>query len=121
MHSQVQRQLEKILWQKQLGTLKRVTLELGGKSPNLVFEDADIDAAVDGSLFGIFNNSGQSCEARSRLYVHEDIYDEFMSKFVEKIKRLQLGDPFDKGTHVGAIIDQDQLDTIDGVCSICNR
>lgn len=94
-------------------SLKRVTLELGGKSPSLVFEDADIDAAVDGSLFGIFYNSGQSCEARSRLYIHEDIYDEFMSKFVEKTKKLQLGNPFDKGTHVGAIIDQGQLDTID--------
>ncbi|MEK4027910.1 MULTISPECIES: aldehyde dehydrogenase family protein [Bacillaceae] len=95
-------------------TLKRVTLELGGKSPNLVFADADIDAAVDGSLFGIFYNSGQSCEARSRLYVHEDIYDEFVSKFVEKAKSIKLGDPFDKGTHMGAIIDQGQLDTIDG-------
>lgn len=95
-------------------TLKRVTLELGGKSPNLVFEDADIDAAVDGSLFGIFYNSGQSCEARSRLYVHEAIYDEFVTKFVEKTKKLVLGNPFDKGTHVGAIIDQGQLDVIDG-------
>ncbi len=95
-------------------SLKRVTLELGGKSPSIVFSDADIDAAVDGSLFGIFYNSGQSCEARSRLYVQEDIYDEFMSKFVEKTKRLQLGNPFDKGTHVGAIIDQTQLDTING-------
>ncbi|MED3562839.1 aldehyde dehydrogenase family protein [Bacillus xiapuensis] len=95
-------------------TLKRVTLELGGKSPNLVFEDADIDAAVDGSLFGIFYNSGQSCEARSRLYVHEDIYDEFITKFVEKTKKLVLANPFDKGTHMGAIIDQDQLNVIDG-------
>ncbi|MBM7649142.1 aldehyde dehydrogenase (NAD+) [Bacillus ectoiniformans] len=95
-------------------TLKRVTLELGGKSPNLVFEDADVDAAVDGSLFGIFYNTGQSCEARSRLYVHEDIYDEFVEKFVEKTKKLQLGDPFDKSTHVGSIIDQGQLDVIDG-------
>ncbi len=95
-------------------TLKRVTLELGGKSPSIVFDDADIDAAVDGSLFGIFYNSGQSCEARSRLYVHEDVYEEFMSKFVEKTKKLQLGNPFDKTTHMGAIIDQDQLDTIDG-------
>lgn len=95
-------------------TLKRITLELGGKSPNLVFNDADIDAAVDGSLFGIFYNSGQSCEARSRLYVHEDIYDEFMEKFVAKAKRIKLGDPFDKGTHMGAIINQGQLDVIDG-------
>ncbi|MGG4166667.1 aldehyde dehydrogenase family protein [Rossellomorea vietnamensis] len=95
-------------------TLKRVTLELGGKSPNIVFDDADVDAAVDGSLFGIFYNTGQSCEARSRLYVHEDIYDEFMEKFVEKTKKLKLADPHDKGTHIGAIINQGQLDTIDG-------
>ncbi|MFD3447403.1 aldehyde dehydrogenase family protein [Microbacteriaceae bacterium 4G12] len=95
-------------------TLKRVTLELGGKSPNIVFEDADLDAAVDGSLFGIFYNTGQSCEARSRLYVHEDIYDEFVSKFVEKTKKLVVGNPFDKGTHVGAVIDQGQLDVVDG-------
>ncbi len=94
-------------------TLKRVTLELGGKSPNIVFDDADIDAAVDGSLFGIFYNTGQSCEARSRLYVHENRYDEFLTKFVEKTKRLKLGDPFSKETHVGAIIDQTQLDIID--------
>lgn len=95
-------------------TLKRITLELGGKSPNLVFADADIDAAVDGSLFGIFYNSGQSCEARSRLYVHEDIYEEFMAKFVEKAKSIKLGDPFNKGTHMGALIDQNQLDTVEG-------
>ncbi|WP_042347511.1 aldehyde dehydrogenase family protein [Bacillus massiliigorillae] len=94
-------------------TLKRVTLELGGKSPNIVFADADIDAAVDGSLYGIFYNSGQSCEARSRLYVQEEVYEEFVGKFVEKTKKLQLGNPFDQGTHVGAIIDQNQLNVID--------
>lgn len=102
------------IMEKASQTLKRVTLELGGKSPNLVFEDADIDAAVDGSLYGIFYNSGQSCEARSRLYVHKDIYDEFLEKFVAKTKAIKLGDPFDKGTHMGAIIDQDQLNIIDG-------
>ncbi len=102
------------IMEKASQTLKRVTLELGGKSPNLIFEDADIDAAVDGSLYGIFYNSGQSCEARSRLYVHKDIYNEFLEKFVAKTKAIKLGDPFDKGTHMGAIIDQDQLNTIDG-------
>ncbi|MGE7093996.1 aldehyde dehydrogenase family protein [Lysinibacillus sp. NPDC048646] len=102
------------IMEKASQTLKRVTLELGGKSPNLVFEDADIDAAVDGSLYGIFYNSGQSCEARSRLYVHKDIYDEFLEKFVAKTKAIKLGDPFDKGTHMGAIIDLDQLNVIDG-------
>lgn len=104
----------KDIMRKASETLKRVTLELGGKSPNIVFEDADLDAAVDGSLFGIFYNSGQSCEARSRLYVHEDIYDEFLTNFVEKTKKLVLGNPLDKGTHVGAIIDQGQLNVIDG-------
>jgi aldehyde dehydrogenase (NAD+) len=95
-------------------TLKRVTLELGGKSPSIVFEDADVDAAVAGSLFGIFYNTGQSCEARSRLYVHENVYDEFIEKFVAKTKQLKLGNPFDKETHVGAVISQDQMDVIDG-------
>ena len=104
----------KDIMEKASQTLKRVTLELGGKSPNLVFEDAEIDAAVDGSLFGIFYNTGQSCEARSRLYVHENIYDTFMEKFVEKAKKLSLGNPFAKETHIGAIINQGQLDVIDG-------
>lgn len=95
-------------------TLKRVTLELGGKSPNIVFQDADLDAAVDGSLFGIFYNTGQSCEARSRLYIHETIYDAFMEKFIAKTKQLKLGNPFAKETHVGSIISRSQMEVIDG-------
>ncbi|HWI47069.1 MAG TPA: aldehyde dehydrogenase family protein [Rummeliibacillus sp.] len=104
----------KDIMNKASNTLKRVTLELGGKSPNIVFEDADLDAAVDGSLYGIFYNSGQSCEARSRLYVHENIYEQFVEKFVSKAKKIKLGNPFDKETHMGAIIDKTQLDVIDG-------
>jgi aldehyde dehydrogenase (NAD+) len=104
----------KDIMEKASKTLKRVTLELGGKSPNIIFEDADLDAAVDGALFGIFYNTGQSCEARSRLYVHESIYEQFMEKFVEKTKKLKLGNPFDQGTHVGAIISREQLEIIDG-------
>lgn len=99
---------------KASSTLKRITLELGGKSPNIVFEDADIDGAVVGSLFGIYFNTGQSCEARSRMFVHESVYDEFLEKFVEKTKKLNLGDPFEKTTHVGSIISRDQLEIIDG-------
>ncbi|MUK88672.1 aldehyde dehydrogenase family protein [Ornithinibacillus sp. L9] len=101
------------IMEKASGTLKRLTLELGGKSPNIVFEDADLEAAVPGSLFGIFFNTGQSCEARSRMFVHESIYDEFMEQFVAKTKKLKLGDPFDKGTHVGSIISRSQLEKID--------
>ncbi len=95
-------------------TLKRITLELGGKSPNIVFEDADMEAAVAGSLFGIYFNTGQSCEARSRMFVHESIYEEFMEQFVMKTKKLNLGDPFAKTTHVGSIISREQLKVIEG-------
>ncbi|MFM1654540.1 aldehyde dehydrogenase family protein [Brevibacillus sp. B_LB10_24] len=94
-------------------TLKRVTLELGGKSPSIVFDDCDLEGAVDGSLYGIFYNTGQSCEARSRLFVHEKIYDQFMEKFVEKAKRLRVGDPFAEGTHMGAVISAAHEQVID--------
>lgn len=95
-------------------TLKRVTLELGGKSANIVFEDANIDEAVDGSLFGIYYNTGQSCEARSRLFVHESIYDEFLQKMIDKADKLKLGNPMSADTHVGAVISEGQWDVIDG-------
>lgn len=99
-------------------TLKRITLELGGKSPNIVFEDCDINGAVDGSLFGIFYNTGQSCEARSRLFVHEKIYDEFMRKFLDKVSRLKVGDPFANGVHMGAIISDSHEKVIDSYVKI---
>jgi aldehyde dehydrogenase (NAD+) len=102
------------IMEKASSTLKRLTLELGGKSPSIIFEDADLEAAVAGSLFGIFFNTGQSCEARSRIFVHEAIYDEFMEQFVSRTQKLKLGDPFDKGTHVGSIISRGQLEVIDG-------
>ncbi|WP_026961499.1 aldehyde dehydrogenase family protein [Alicyclobacillus herbarius] len=103
------------------GTVKRVSLELGGKSANLIFSDADLDAAVDGSLHGIFYNSGQSCEARSRLFVHEDVYEEFMSRFLDKVKRIQVGDPFDPAVHMGAIISESQLEVIDGYVRLAEQ
>ncbi|KAB2330496.1 aldehyde dehydrogenase [Cytobacillus depressus] len=99
-------------------TLKRVTLELGGKSANIVFDDCDIDGAVAGSIFGIFYNTGQSCEARSRLFVHENIYDEFIEKFIEKSKKLVVGDPFNKATHMGALISKSHEDVVDGYVKI---
>ncbi|WP_042143163.1 aldehyde dehydrogenase [Paucisalibacillus sp. EB02] len=102
------------IMEKASSTLKRLTLELGGKSPSIIFEDADLEAAVAGSIFGIFFNTGQSCEARSRLFVHEAIYDEFMEQFVSRTQKLKLGDPFDKATHVGSIISRSQLEKIDG-------
>jgi acyl-CoA reductase-like NAD-dependent aldehyde dehydrogenase len=99
-------------------TIKRVTLELGGKSPNVIFDDADVDAAVVGAIYSIFHNAGQSCDARSRILVHERVNDEFVSKFVEKAKSLRVGDPLDPKTQIGAIISRSQLEKIEGYVGI---
>ncbi|HET8586473.1 MAG TPA: aldehyde dehydrogenase family protein [Candidatus Limnocylindria bacterium] len=84
--------------------LKRVSLELGGKSPNVVFADADLEAAIAGSLWAIYYSGGQSCEARSRILVEESIHDEFVTKFAEKASRLRLGDPLADETQIGSMI-----------------
>ncbi len=99
-------------------TLKRITLELGGKSPNIVFADADFGAAIDGALFGIYYNTGQSCEARSRLFVHESIYDKFVEAFVDKAKRLKVGTPLDPSMHVGALISAQQVEVVDAYVNL---
>jgi len=100
------------------GTIKRVTLELGGKSPTIVFEDADVDAAVAGALHAIYYNAGQSCDARSRILLEERVYDDFLAKFVAKAKALKVGDPMDPATHIGAIISRKQLEKIEGYVGI---
>src|SRR5438477_1576240 len=92
--------------------LKRVSLELGGKSPNVVFADADLDAAVDGSYFGLFFNQGQCCCAGRRLFVQEQVYDEFVQKMVAKAKKQRVGDPFDLKTTQGPQISQEQFDKV---------
>lgn len=92
--------------------LKRVHLELGGKSPNIVFADADIDYAVEVSHRGLFNHSGQVCLAASRTYVQEEIYDEFVKKSVEKAKKRVVGDPYDPKSHGGPQINQQAVDKI---------
>ena len=99
-------------------TIKRVTLELGGKSPNIIFEDADLDGAVPGALSAIFYNAGQSCDARSRILIQAGAYEAFIQKFVAKAKALKVGDPLDPATHVGAIISRKQLEKIENYISI---
>ncbi|KAG8879999.1 aldehyde dehydrogenase (NAD(P)(+)) ald5 [Tulasnella sp. 331] len=94
--------------------LKNVTLELGGKSPNIICDDADLDQAVKWSAFGIFFNHGQCCCAGSRVYVQEDIYDKFMQKFTDHIKTLKVGDPFHKETFQGPQVSKIQFDRIMG-------
>ena len=90
-------------------TLKRVTLELGGKSPNIVFADSDIDSAVKGAINGIFYGKGEVCNAGSRLFVESKIEDEFMGKLVERAKKLRPGDPMDPKTRLGAIVSEKQM------------
>ena len=94
-------------------TIKRVTLELGGKSPNLVFADADVEQAVDGSLFLIYANSGQVCDARSRIFVQDAVYDDFVARFVERAGKIVVGDPTNENSHYGAITSARQLEKIE--------
>jgi len=94
--------------------LKRVSLELGGKSPNVVFADADLDAAIEGAYFGLFFNQGQCCVAGSRLFVQEKVYDEFINKMVEKTRTRRVGDPFDPATEQGPQVSQEQFDRVMG-------
>jgi aldehyde dehydrogenase (NAD+) len=94
--------------------LKRVSLELGGKSPNIVFADADLDAAVEGAYFGLFFNQGQCCVAGSRLFVQEAVYDEFVQKVTAKAKGRRVGDPFEAGVEQGPQVSQEQADRVMG-------
>jgi aldehyde dehydrogenase (NAD+) len=92
--------------------LKRVTLELGGKSPNIVFADADMDEAIEGAHFALFFNQGQCCCAGSRLFVEEKCYDEFVERSVARAKKRTVGNPFDKNTEQGPQVDQDQFNKV---------
>lgn len=94
--------------------LKRVSLELGGKAPNIVFADADIDAAVSGALRGIFFNQGEVCCAGSRLFLQEAIHDEFLTKMKAHAEKLVVGNPLDPRTQMGAQVSKEQFDKILG-------
>jgi aldehyde dehydrogenase (NAD+) len=93
-------------------TLKRLTFELGGKSPNIIFADADLDAAVEGAYFGLFFNQGQCCCAGSRVFVEDRVHDAFVEKLVAKARVRKLGDPFDPSTEQGPQVDKDQFDKV---------
>jgi aldehyde dehydrogenase (NAD+) len=94
--------------------LKRVTLELGGKSPNIVFADADLDKAVEGAHFALFFNQGQCCCAGSRLLVEKHIHEEFVDRMVKRVKKVKVGDPFDPKTNQGPQVSQEQFDKVMG-------
>jgi len=94
------------------GTVKRVTLELGGKSPNIIFADADLAAAVRGAQAGIFYGKGEVCAAGSRLLVERSVHDQVVEQLAERARKLTPGDPFDKNTRLGAIVSKRQQDTV---------
>ncbi|MFN8375527.1 MAG: aldehyde dehydrogenase family protein [Anaerolineae bacterium] len=104
----------RILRRATAGTGKRLSLELGGKSPYIVFDDADQEAAVEGLVDAIWFNQGQVCCAGSRLLVQEDIAPRFLNKVKVRMSKLRVGDPMDKGIDIGAIVDPVQWETIDG-------
>jgi aminomuconate-semialdehyde/2-hydroxymuconate-6-semialdehyde dehydrogenase len=91
---------------------KKVSLELGGKNPNVVFADADLEAAIAGSVRSSFANQGQICLCGSRVFVERSVYEEFVEQFIDKVSKLKLGDPLDKKTDQGAIVNKTQLDKI---------
>jgi len=92
--------------------LKNITLELGGKSPNIIFDDADLEKAANWAAFGVFWNQGQVCSAATRLYVQAGIYDKFLEKFTEKLKAINVGDPFGETSWHGPQVSQTQYDRI---------
>jgi acyl-CoA reductase-like NAD-dependent aldehyde dehydrogenase len=94
------------------GTLKRLSLELGGKSPNIVFADADMEAAARGAMTGIFYNKGEVCAAGSRLLVEETIHAELVDRLTDKVRGLKVGDPLDKSTRMGPVVSRTQMETV---------
>jgi betaine-aldehyde dehydrogenase len=101
--------------------LKKVSLELGGKSPNIFFADADLDAATDGALFGVFINQGEVCSAGSRVLVQQDIFKKFMARMKEKTKRVKLGDPRKRETKMGPVISEEHLEKVESYIEIGKR
>lgn len=93
-------------------TMKKVSLELGGKSPNIIFADADFETAVDYALFGIYSGSGQVCSAGSRILVEESIYDQFVERFVERAKKIQVGPGHDVKTEMGPLVSKEHLEKV---------
>src|SRR5947207_1840949 len=94
------------------GTLKKISLELGGKSPNIFFADADFESAVEGALFGVFFNQGEVCSAGSRILVERPIYKKFVDAMVEKARTITVGPPLDRDTKMGALVSREQFDRV---------
>lgn len=102
----------KVLAKQCADTVKRVSMELGGNAPFIVFDDADLDAAAEGLMASKFRNAGQTCVCANRILVQSSVYDAFIEKFVEKVKMLRIGDGLEKGTDIGPLIDDKALQKV---------
>src|SRR3954465_9202799 len=102
----------KLLQNSAVSNLKRLSLELGGKSPNIIFPDADFEAAIKGAFWGVFGNKGEMCTAASRLLVHEDIHDRVVDELAARAKKLRVGNPLDPASQMGSQISSRQMDRI---------
>jgi len=111
----------KIIAHSAADNLTKVSLELGGKAPNIVFADADMEQAVSGAMMGIFYNQGQVCCAGSRIFLHEEIKDEFLESFKSRVGRIKVGDPTNKETLMGPQVSAEQLDRIKGYVDIAKN
>ncbi|GAB7388901.1 aldehyde dehydrogenase family protein [Bacillaceae bacterium] len=100
------------IMQAAAGNLKKISLELGGKSPNIIFADADFETAVDYALFGIFAGAGQVCSAGSRILVEESIYDKFVERFVQRAKKIKVGPGDDPATEMGPLVSQEHMEKV---------
>jgi len=108
----------KIILKASAGNLKKVSLELGGKAPNIIFPDADLDQAVPTSMMGVYFNSGQVCCAGTRIFVQRDRYDETVEKLANFSKGITAGDPFDAGSTIGPLVSREQFDRVKGYLSV---
>jgi aldehyde dehydrogenase (NAD+)/phenylacetaldehyde dehydrogenase len=108
----------KLILQASAGNLKKVSLELGGKAPNIIFPDADLDQAVPTSMMGVYFNSGQVCCAGTRIFVQRDRYDEVVDKLANFSKGVTMGDPFDQKSTIGPLVSQEQFDRVKGYLEV---
>ncbi len=111
----------KLILQASAGNLKRVSLELGGKSPNVIFPDADMEQATSLSAVGIFRNQGQVCCAATRMFVQERVYDEFAERLSKKAGEIKLGQPLDRQTTMGPLVSQEQHERVLGYLSVARQ
>ncbi|MCK5392122.1 MAG: aldehyde dehydrogenase [Deltaproteobacteria bacterium] len=105
-------QVGKIVMKTAADTIKRVSLELGGKAPCIVFDDAEIDNTIEATLRGGFFNQGENCTAVTRLLLHENIYDKFLSTFIKRVKKIRIGDPLRDDTELGSVISREHFDNV---------